>query len=55
MPSPKLTDPELRAEAKKANLDINPLTDDEVKKIVDDLFKLTPEMRAKLAAILAPK
>ena len=50
-----LTDPEFVAEAKKANLDINPLTGEEVKKIVDDLFKLTPAMRTKLAAILAPK
>ena len=50
-----LTDPEFAAEAKKANLDINPLTGDEVKKIVDDLFKLTPTMRTKLAGVLAPK
>ena len=50
-----LIDPEFIAEAKKANLDINPLTGNEVKKIVDDLFKLTPAMRGKLAAILAPK
>ena len=38
-----LTDPEFVAEAKKANLDINPLTGDEVKKTVDDLFKLNPD------------
>jgi tripartite-type tricarboxylate transporter receptor subunit TctC len=50
-----LTDPEFIAEAKKANLDINPLTGAEVKKIVDDLFKLTPATRSKLAGILAPK
>ncbi len=50
-----LTDPEFIAEAKRATLDINPLGGDEVKKIVDDLFKLTPAMRGKLAAILAPK
>jgi tripartite-type tricarboxylate transporter receptor subunit TctC len=50
-----LTDPEFVAEAKKATLDINPLTGAEVKKIVDDLFKLAPAMRGKLAAILAPK
>lgn len=50
-----LIDPEFIAEAKKANLDINPLTGAEVKKIVDDLFKLTPAMRSKLAGILAPK
>lgn len=50
-----LTDPEFTAEAKKATLDINPLTGDEVKKIVEDLFKLTPTMRTKLAGVLAPK
>jgi tripartite-type tricarboxylate transporter receptor subunit TctC len=50
-----LTDPDFVAEAKRANLDINPLSGDEVKKIVDDLFKLTPAMRTKLAGILAPK
>ena len=50
-----LTDPDFIAESKKANLDINPLSGEEVKKIVDDLFKLTPAMRTKLAGILAPK
>ena len=50
-----LTDPDFIAEAKRATLDINPLSGDEVKKIVDDLFKLTPAMRGKLAGILAPK
>jgi tripartite-type tricarboxylate transporter receptor subunit TctC len=50
-----LTDPDFVAEAKKANLDINPLTGNEVKRIVDDLFKLTPAMRSKLATVLAAK
>jgi tripartite-type tricarboxylate transporter receptor subunit TctC len=50
-----LTDPEFIAEAKRATLDINPLSGEEVKKIVDELFKLTPAMRGKLAGILAPK
>ena len=50
-----LTDPDFIAESKKANLDINPLSGEEVKKIVDDLFKLTPAMRTKLAGVLAPK
>jgi tripartite-type tricarboxylate transporter receptor subunit TctC len=53
--SKTLSDPEFIAEAKKATLDINPLNGNEVKKIVDDLFKLTPGMRSKLAAILTPK
>jgi tripartite-type tricarboxylate transporter receptor subunit TctC len=50
-----LTDPDFIAESKKANLDINPLNGEEVKKIVDDLFKLTPAMRTKLAGVLTPK
>jgi tripartite-type tricarboxylate transporter receptor subunit TctC len=50
-----LVDAEFTAEAKKANLDINPLTGDEVKTIVDDLFKLSPAVKSKLAAVLAPK
>ncbi len=50
-----LTDPDFIAEAKKANLDINPLSGNEVKKIVDDLFKITPATRTKLATILTPK
>jgi tripartite-type tricarboxylate transporter receptor subunit TctC len=50
-----LADPDFVAEAKKASLDINPLSGSEVKKIVDDLFKLTPAMRTKLANILTPK
>lgn len=50
-----LTDPDFIAESKKANLDINPLNGEEVKKIVDDLFKLTPAMRTKLAGVLTAK
>jgi len=50
-----LIDPDFIAESKRANLDINPLSGEEVKKIVDELFKLTPSMRTKLAGILATK
>jgi tripartite-type tricarboxylate transporter receptor subunit TctC len=50
-----LTDPEFLAETKKTNLDVNPLTGDEVKKIVDELFKLKPEVVSKLTTILAAK
>jgi tripartite-type tricarboxylate transporter receptor subunit TctC len=50
-----LTDPEFAAEAKKATLDINPLNGDEVKKIVDDLFKLSPAVKNQLASTLAAK
>jgi hypothetical protein len=50
-----LTDPEFLAETKKTNLDVNPLTGEEVKKIVDELFKLQPAVISKLANILAAK
>ena len=50
-----LTDPEFVAEAKRANLDINPLSGEEVKKLVDGLFKLPPPTLAKLTSVLAAK
>ena len=50
-----LNDPDFIAEAKKANLDINPLDGAEVRKIVDELFKLPQATRSKLAAILSLK
>jgi tripartite-type tricarboxylate transporter receptor subunit TctC len=50
-----LTDPEFVAETKKINLDVNPLSGEEVKRIVDDLFKLPAPMVSKLAAILSGK
>jgi len=50
-----LTDPEFMAEAKRANLDINPLSGEEVRKLVDGLFKLPPPMLAKLTGVLAAK
>lgn len=50
-----LTDPEFVAEAKRANLDINPLTGEEVKKLVDGLFKLSPATLTKLTNVLAAK
>jgi tripartite-type tricarboxylate transporter receptor subunit TctC len=50
-----LTDPEFVAEAKRANLDINPLTGEEVKKLVDGLFKLPPTTLTKLTNVLVAK
>lgn len=50
-----LVDPDFVAEAKKGNLDINPLTGEEVKKLVDDLFKLPPATKSKLTSVLAAK
>jgi len=50
-----LTDPDFVAEMKKSNLDINPLTGEEVEKIVHSLFRLDPALLSKLAKILATK
>jgi tripartite-type tricarboxylate transporter receptor subunit TctC len=50
-----LTDPDFVTEMKKSNLEINPLTGEEVKKIVDSLFSLNPTLLSKLANILATK
>jgi hypothetical protein len=40
---------------KKSNLDINPLTGEEVEKIVHSLFRLDPALLSKLDKILATK
>jgi tripartite-type tricarboxylate transporter receptor subunit TctC len=50
-----LTDPEFVTEAKRGNLDINPLSGEEVKQLVDGLFKLDPVMLGKLKTTLAAK
>ena len=50
-----LKDPEFLAEAKKVQLEVNPLNGDEVGKIVDSMFKLNPTTVSKLANILAVK
>jgi tripartite-type tricarboxylate transporter receptor subunit TctC len=50
-----LTDPDFVAEAKRANLDINPLSGEEVMKIADGLFKLPPATLSKLTNVLAAK
>ena len=50
-----LKDPEFVAEAKKASLDIDPLTGEEVEKIVGGMFSLSPAAVSKLAAVLAVK
>ena len=50
-----LTDPEFVTEAKRGNLDINPLSGEEVKQLVDGLFKLDPVMLSKLKTTLAAK
>ena len=50
-----LKDPDFVAEAKKVQLEVNPLTGEEVGRIVTGLFNLSPAIVSKLAAILAVK
>ena len=50
-----LKDPEFLLEAKKAGLEVNPLDGEEVKKVVDSLFALNPQIVAKLSSILTVK
>ncbi|MGH7846893.1 MAG: Bug family tripartite tricarboxylate transporter substrate binding protein [Candidatus Binatia bacterium] len=47
-----LKDPEFLADAKKANLGVNPVPGEEVEKIIGGLFKLDPGLVAKLKDIL---
>jgi len=47
-----LKDPEFLVEAKKAKLDVDPLTGQEAESIVSNLFKLEPALVAKLKEIL---
>lgn len=48
-------DTEFRAEAKKSNLDISPLSGEEVAKTLENIFKIAPTIAAKLKQILLPK
>lgn len=50
-----LKDPAFLAEAEKAQLEVNPLTGEEVKQVVDSLFAMSPEQVAKLSEILSKK
>lgn len=47
-----MKDPEFLAEAKKANLDINPETGAELEQNVKNIFKLEPALIAQLKEIL---
>lgn len=47
-----LRDPEFLAEAKKANLEIDPVSGEELERLVNELFKLDPAVVAKLKGIL---
>ena len=51
-----LADPDFVAEMKKSNLDINPLSGEEVRKIVDNLFKLNAGDAGQTSPpVLAPR
>jgi len=50
-----LKDPEFLSEAKKVQLEVNPLNGEEVGKIVDGMINLNPTVVSKLANILAVK
>jgi hypothetical protein len=47
-----LKDPEFLAEAKKSRLDTNPLTGEEIEKIVGQLFKMDASLVNQLKEIL---
>ena len=53
--SDTLIDPEFQAEAKKAQLDINAVTGEELTKIVNNVFKLDPALVAKWKEALSAK
>ena len=50
-----LQDKEFLAEAKKAKLDIGPVTGEQVERIISGLFKLEPALVAKLKETLSMK
>ena len=50
-----LKSPEFLAESKKASLDIDPVSGEELEKLVAGLFKLEPNMVARLKEVLVPK
>jgi len=50
-----LSDPEFLAEAKKTNLDIAPLSGEEIARTVDNLFKIEAPLVERLKKILLPK
>ncbi len=49
------TDPEFLAEAKKTNLDVGPLSGEEIAKTVENLFRLEAPIVERLKKILLPK
>ncbi|MDH3444205.1 MAG: hypothetical protein OEN50_09810, partial [Deltaproteobacteria bacterium] len=53
--SETLKDPKFVDETTKVNLEINPLTGEEVAKHVGEMFDINPSLKSKLASILAVK
>jgi tripartite-type tricarboxylate transporter receptor subunit TctC len=49
-----MKDAEFLADAKKANLDIEPITGQEMERIIGRIFKLDPALTAKIKGILSP-
>jgi tripartite-type tricarboxylate transporter receptor subunit TctC len=49
-----INDAEFRADAEKSNLDLSPLTGEELEKTVNSLVKLNPALLAKLKQIISP-
>jgi tripartite-type tricarboxylate transporter receptor subunit TctC len=49
-----INDAEFRADAEKSNLDLSPLSGEELEKTVHSLFKLSPVLLAKLKQIISP-
>jgi len=50
-----MSDPGFLADADKANLDISPLTGEELEKTVHGILKTPPALLAKLKQIIAPQ
>lgn len=50
-----LRDPAFLAEAKKSKLDIEPVPGEEMEKIIAGLYKIEPDMVARLKEVLVPK
>jgi hypothetical protein len=50
-----MKDPEFIAEANKAKLDLDPLSGEEVEKIVGEIKNLSPALIAKMKEVILPK
>jgi tripartite-type tricarboxylate transporter receptor subunit TctC len=47
-----LKDPNFVAEAKKSNLDVDPMSGEELERLIEGFFKLEPTLLAKLKEVL---